>query len=67
VKPTALPDALALAVPHAAALLDISPRTVWSLISKGELHTVRIGRRVLIEKEELVRWLRANRNVGGKS
>jgi excisionase family DNA binding protein len=67
VKPTAHPDALAVAVPHAAALLDVSPRTVWSMVAKGELNTVRIGRRVLVEKEELLRWLRANRNGGGKS
>jgi excisionase family DNA binding protein len=45
----------------AAAALGISPWTVRSFISKGELTPVRIGRRVLLEEIELERFISAGR------
>lgn len=38
---------LLLSVTEAARLLNVSPRTVWSLTESGSLPHVRIGRRVL--------------------
>lgn len=55
-------DRLAYSIPHAAAQLDCSPRTVWGLIQRGDLHAVRIGRRVVIARSELVRFLRSGSN-----
>lgn len=45
----------------AAAVLGISPWTVRSFISKGQLTPVRIGRRVLLEEVELERFISAGR------
>jgi excisionase family DNA binding protein len=45
----------------AAAVLGISPWTVRSFISKGQLTPVRIGRRVLLEESELERFISAGR------
>jgi excisionase family DNA binding protein len=44
-------------VKQAAALLGISPWTVRAYIRDGELIPVRIGRRVLLEEEELERFI----------
>jgi excisionase family DNA binding protein len=46
-------------IPGAAAQLGgISSTTVRRLISAGELPTIRLGRRVLIEEAALVDWVR---------
>jgi excisionase family DNA binding protein len=42
-----------LSVPEAAALLGISVRFTWTLISSGELRSVRIGGRRLVPRREL--------------
>ena len=42
---------------HLAERLGISRRTVHRIIARGELPTVRIGRRRLIRVSELHRWL----------
>ena len=55
-----LDDGLAYRVPRAAQLLGVCENTCWSLIRQGRLGVVRVGRRVLIPHEELVRFLRAN-------
>ena len=49
-------------VEEAAELLGISKWTVRSYIRKGELHPVRLGRRVLVEETELERLI-----AGGKT
>ena len=37
--------------------LAISARSVWRIIERGELGVTRIGRRTLISKAEVARWL----------
>lgn len=49
---------IALSVEESAAAVGLSPRFVWTLIERGELRTVRAGRRVLIPVEELTRFAR---------
>ncbi len=45
-------------VPQSAELCGISTWTVRSYIRQGKLRPVRIGRRVLLEEEELERFIR---------
>ncbi len=66
-KTTAHPDALAFTVPDAAARITVAPRTLWTLIARGDIRAVRIGRRVLVTKDELIRYLHSLSNGGGKS
>lgn len=58
-------DHLAYSVAHAAIQIDCSPRTIWELIKRGDLHAIRIGRRVVIARSELVRFLRSGSNGSG--
>jgi excisionase family DNA binding protein len=52
-----------LDIPRAAKLLSISPWTVRNYIAQGKLNPVRIGRRVLLEESELLRFVaRSRRN-----
>lgn len=39
---------LAYSIPNAAAALDVSVRTIWTLIEQGKLRKTRIGRRAVI-------------------
>lgn len=48
---------IALSISEAAFMLGISTRTVERLIQKKELNTKRVGRRLLISKDELGAWL----------
>jgi excisionase family DNA binding protein len=41
-----------------AALLRTSRKSVYSMIERGQLPVVRIGRRVLIREDDLLEWLR---------
>jgi excisionase family DNA binding protein len=50
---------LNLSVDGAATALGVSPRTVRTLIARGELPTIRIGRRVLLPCGALEEWIRA--------
>lgn len=50
---------LLLSVTEAARLLNVSPRTVWSLTESGSLPHVRIGRRVLYPPDALRHWTEA--------
>jgi len=43
---------------EAAAMLSLSPRTVWSLADDGKIPYVRIGRRKLYSVESLRAWIR---------
>jgi excisionase family DNA binding protein len=50
-----------LDVKHAAALLGISPFTLWAYLRRGDIKAVRIGRRVLLEEAELERFVAERR------
>lgn len=45
--------AIVVSVRHAAALMSISERTMWELIKRGEIPTVRLGHRVLVARADL--------------
>jgi excisionase family DNA binding protein len=52
-------DRLLYTVRHAAELLDVSENSVWNLLTKGELASVKIGRSRRISAAELQRYLEA--------
>jgi excisionase family DNA binding protein len=58
-----LPDGTALlSVEDAARLLRTSPRAVYIMAGRGVLPgVIRIGRRLLVRREDLVRWLDESR------
>jgi excisionase family DNA binding protein len=47
-------------VPEAATYLSVSQRTVRRLIATGQLEVCRIGRRVVITRQALKRFIRRN-------
>jgi excisionase family DNA binding protein len=51
-----------LDVQAAAELLSVSPWTIRAYIRNGKINAVRIGRRVLLENEELQRLINDGRN-----
>jgi excisionase family DNA binding protein len=53
-------DQLLLTVPEAAKVLRVSRAFTYELIARGDLPVVRLGRRVLIPREELERHVRAS-------
>ncbi len=53
-----LPLRLNLSVDETAAALKVSPRTVRSFLARGELPSMRIGRRRLIPWRALQKWVR---------
>lgn len=50
---TAREDTILMSVRHAAGLLSISERSLWSLIQRGEIPVVTLGGRVLIARADL--------------
>jgi excisionase family DNA binding protein len=54
------PEAL-LSLRDTGELLDLGESTVRRLIRQGDLQVVRIGSRVLIEREEIRRFVEARR------
>ena len=46
-----------LSVFEAAALLGLSPRTLYHLIARGEIPVQRVRRRVMFRPSALERWL----------
>jgi len=48
---------MALSVAEVAVALGLSTRTIERLVKRGELRVRRVGRRVLIPREELGAWL----------
>lgn len=54
-----------LVVDYAAAgkLLGVCPRTIWTLVDRGELPCLEIGRRKLIAVEALHAFVRARSQV----
>jgi excisionase family DNA binding protein len=61
------PTPLLLSALEAARLLNVSPRTVWSLTEAGSLPHVRIGRRVLYPVDALRRWTQAQTRTSQSS
>ena len=55
---------LVLDIREAANALSLSPWTIRRYITDGNLKTVRLGRRVLIEPSELQRLIDAGRERG---
>lgn len=51
-----------LSIQAAAELLSISPWTVRAYVRQGKLRAVRIGRRVLLQEEEIQRLITSGLN-----
>ncbi len=49
-----------IGVKELAARLAVSSRSVWRLIERRDLGVVRVGRRTLISRAEVARWLAGN-------
>jgi excisionase family DNA binding protein len=55
---------LLLSVAAAANHLGLSRGSMYELINRGEIEHVRIGRRILIAREELTKFIEANSRTG---
>jgi len=63
-NPSTLPKLL-LNAREAAKALSICPKTLWSMTApRGDLPSVRIGRRVLYDPADLQRWIEAQKEGG---
>ena len=51
------PPSLLLSLAEASKAINLCERTVWSLVNSGELPHLRVGRRVLISRGALERWI----------
>lgn len=60
-----LGDRLAFPEPEAAALLGVRPHILRDARLRGELVGCRVGKKVLYEREELLRFLRQQRRARG--
>ncbi|MBC7835118.1 MAG: helix-turn-helix domain-containing protein [Phycisphaerales bacterium] len=58
------PHRLLIGGQEAAAMLSISPRSLWSRMKAGDIPHTRIGSRVLYSVESLTRWVE-DRSKGG--
>jgi excisionase family DNA binding protein len=57
---------LLLSLADAAKATNLCERTVWSIVHSGELPHIRVGRRVLISRAALERWI-AEKETGGRA
>lgn len=68
-SPVAIPDLFPFKLQYsreeAAKILSISPRTLDRLIAEKELPVRRIGRRVLITRDALGKFIRRDHETGG--
>jgi len=48
---------LALSVPQAAWLLGTSPNFVWGLLAKGQMESFHLGRKRMIARSEVERFI----------
>lgn len=55
--PEASPRRLVLTVPEVAAELQIPASTVYDLIRRGEIPSVRVGKRIRVPKRRLEQWV----------
>lgn len=53
----ASPSRLVLTVPEVAAELQIPASTVYDLIRRGEIPSVRVGKRIRVPKRRLEQWV----------
>jgi len=51
----------------AARALQISPRKLWELMTRGDIPHVRIGRAVRFRLEDLEKWIEDHRRRGHRS
>ena len=54
---TSQPEKLAYSVKSLAAAVDLSPATIWKLLSEKKLQAVRSGHRTLITANEAHRFI----------
>ncbi len=59
----ALGDKLAFTEPEAAALLSLKPHQLRDARLRGEITGCRVGKRILYERDELLRFLRRRRQL----
>jgi hypothetical protein len=58
-----LGDRLAYTEPQAAAILSIKPHVLRDARLRGEIFGSRVGKRILYERDELLRFLRQQRQL----
>ena len=58
-----LGDRLAYTEPQAAAILGIRPHVLRDARLRGEISGSRVGKRILYERDELLRFLRQQRQL----
>lgn len=56
---------LLLSIPEVCETTRLGRRKIWELTNCGELPIVRVGRRVLIPRADLERWIESKREGGG--
>ena len=49
-----------MTVPEVASYLRTSAKAIYAMVERRQLPVLRIGRRVLVDREALVDWLRQN-------
>lgn len=54
---------LLLTVREAADVLRVSERTLWSLTNSGELPSVRVGRSVRYDQNDLADWIESRKTL----
>uniref|UniRef100_UPI0035CAA8D0 helix-turn-helix domain-containing protein n=1 Tax=uncultured Sphingomonas sp. TaxID=158754 RepID=UPI0035CAA8D0 len=59
-----LEDCLAVRIPQAAQLLGIGRSSVYELINKGQLETIKIGRSTVIPMDALRAYIQDRRRGG---
>ena len=57
------PDQL-LTYAETARLLDLSQRTIWALVNRGEIPSLHIGRSVRIRRRALIAWIERRERKG---
>lgn len=56
---------ISISIQKSAILLGVSERTIWGLVRKGILPSLRIGTRVLIAHSSLVGFVNSNMDTSG--
>ncbi|MCK9525846.1 MAG: helix-turn-helix domain-containing protein [Limnochordia bacterium] len=54
-------ESLVLTVPEVAKILRVSPGTVYNAVKRGDLPHINIGKRVIVPRVQLERWLGATK------
>lgn len=57
---TPLVNQLAYSIPQVAVLLSLSDDQVRELVNRGDLPSMKVGRRILVTRYELEAWVKAN-------